>query len=203
MKWSKKIEKEKILLVEGQDEVNFFKVLFRKKDIQNIQVIESGGNKQFNIENLSALTNISGFEKVTSLAIIQDADQDPQSRFNSICDTLRKCDLNSPSQVGSFNIASTLKVGIFIIPDGKSKGMLESLCLSTVESRETMKCVDEFMDCVEKLDKKPKNKDKSRHRAFLAAMEEDTSSLGIAAQKGYWDFDSDKLKLLLEFVKNI
>ena len=83
--------------------------------------------------------------------------------------------------------------------------MLESLCLSTVElkEKETIECVDEFMQCIELKKEKPKNPHKARHRAFLAAMLDDTPSLGIAAQKGYWDFGSDKLKPLLDFLKQI
>ena len=202
------IEKPKILLVEGQDEVEFFKVLLKKKCLkEDFQIIDIAGRDKFNINSLMALKNIPEFEKVTSLAIIQDADDnDPQSRFDSICSTLKGCNLNPPAQIGSFNTASQPKVGIFILPDGKNEGMLESLCLSTVGSKEKdiMKCVNEFMMCVEKLDnKQPKNKEKACLQAFLSAMPEDTRSIGVAAKKDYWDFDSDQLKPLLDFLKQI
>ena len=198
------IEKNKILLVEGKDEVTFFKALFKKKNMEDIQVKSTNGKDDFK-NDFVTLKNTPGFEKVTSLAIIQDADSDPQSRFNSICSTLKKCRLSVPDKIGLFT-ESTPKIGIFIIPDGKSEGMLESLCLSTVESKEkeTMKCIDEFMECIEIKSKKPKNKDKSRLQAFLAAVPKNPRSLGEAAKMDYWNFDSDKLDPLLEFVeKNI
>ena len=198
-----KITKEKLLIVEGKDEVEFFKVFFNKKNIQGIQIMDSGGRDNFK-KLLPVLQK--NFNTLTSLAIIQDADDKPPNvRFDSICSTLTRCDLGPPNDIASFNTKATPKVGIFIIPDGESKGMLESLCLSTIESKEkeTLKCVDEFMKCIEIKSKKPKNPYKAHHRAFLAAMPDDTPSLGVAAQKGYWDFDSDKLKPLLEFVEKI
>lgn len=199
------IEKNKILLVEGKDEVAFFKALFKKKNREDIQVKSTDGRNKFK-NDFKTLKNTPGFEKVTSLAIIQDADNDPKAAFDSICSTLKNHGLSLPGKIGLFT-ESTPKVGVFIIPDGKSEGMLESLCLSTVEStrKETLECVKEFITCIElKLkDKKPTNLYKASHRAFLAAMEDDTPSLGIAAQKGYWNFDSDKLKPLLDFLNQI
>ena len=195
------ITKEKLLIVEGKDEVEFLKTFLDKKNIQGIQVLDSKGRDKLK-EFLLGLQNMSNFDILTSLAIIQDADdKGPQARFDSICSILTKCDLNPPDKIGLFT-ESTPKVGVFIIPDGKSEGMLESLCLSTVElkEKETLRCIDEFMECI---DKTPKNIYKARHRAFLSAMEEDTPSLGVAAKKGYWDFDSDKLNPLLDFLKQI
>ena len=40
------------------------------------------------------------------------------------------------------------KTGVFIIPDGKSPGMLETLCLSSVESDNIKGCIDSFMNCI-------------------------------------------------------
>ena len=34
------------------------------------------------------------------------------------------------------------------MPDGKNKGNLETLCLSTVKTEGVMKCIDSFMDCM-------------------------------------------------------
>lgn len=193
------IEKEKVLLVEGKDEVQFLTALFNVKNIQNVQVIDTGGRDKFKKDFLT-LKNTPGFNKVTSLGIIQDADDNAQDRFDSICSTLEKCSLPAPDQMASFT-SETPKVGIFILPDCQSEGMLESLCLSTIKSKnKVLKCIDDFIQCLEQ---KPKNIDKARCRAFLSAMQEDTPSLGVAAQKGYWNFDSDKLKPLLDFLSNL
>ena len=204
----KSIEKKKILFVEGQDEIYFFESLLEKKGIDDVQIIYTGGKEKFAIE-LPAKKNLPGFDDVTSLAVIHDADMDVQSTFQSICSTLRNNDLKCPQKLSSF-VSSSPRVGVFVIPDGKSRGKLESLCLSTVKSKGIINCVDSFIECVTQESrssgssyKKPKDFDKARCRAFLAAMERDTPALGIAAKRGYWDFNSKKLDPLLDFLKQL
>ena len=202
------IQNQKLLLVEGKDDEVFFKAFLEKKNINEIQVISSDGNRQLQ-QLFPIIKKTPGFDKVTSLAVIHDADTDPCKAFQSICSVLKNNGMNIPDKLGKF-ILGTPKVGVFIIPDGKSEGNLESLCLSTVESKNIIKCIDLFMDCIKKSSKNsssrykpPKNIDKARCRAFLSAMEEDTSSLGIATQKSYWDLNSEKLNPLLHFLKEL
>ena len=210
MKKIKEIKEKKLLLVEGKDEEGFFEALFKNKAIQGIQAMESGGKEQF-AKLLPEIVKLHDFKEVSSLAVIQDADQKgTQVTFQSICSTLKNSNLSAPEQLESFT-SNSPRIGVFIIFDKNNQGMLESLCLSTVESENLHKCINSFMECVEKETisdgnreyKKPKNLHKARCRAFLAAMEEDTPSLGVAAKKGYWNFDSDKLQSLLDFLKKL
>lgn len=205
------IETDKLLMVEGESDKTFFGELFDKKGIQGIQIISVGGKNNFNDE-LSAIVKLPDFQDLKSLAILRDADQSAESAFKSLCSTLKKNDLPVPLQSGTFVTNNSLQVGVFIIPDGNNQGMLESLCLSIVkkEGKGIIKCVDSFMECVKELlpqggntYKPPKNWDKARFRAFLSAMEEDTPSLGVATQKGYWDLDSDKLDPVFNFLKKL
>jgi len=206
MEHLKEIKKQKLLLVEGKDEEVFFKIFLKKKNIDDIQIMSSGGKEQFQ-KLLPIIKKAPGFDKLNSLAVIHDADNDVQVAFQLICSVLRNNNLNNPQEVSSF-ISGSPKVGVFIIPDGENTGKLESLCLSTVKSEGIMECIDSFIDCIEKKPKKniynfPKDIHKARCRAFLSAMEKDTPSLGIAAEKGYWDFDSEKLHPLLNFLKQL
>ena len=121
-----------------------------------------------------------------TFGVIRDADNDAEGAFNSVCSVLENNRLKPPNGHGEVSKGMP-KTGIFIIPNGKSPGMLETLCLSSVKFDGIKGCIDSFMNCINCLNetglyKKPKNKEKARFRAFLAAMEEDTSSLGIAAQ---------------------
>lgn len=204
------IKKEKLLLVEGKDEEIFFKTLFKKREISDIQIMESGGKDQFS-KKLPEIIKLPDFRIISSLAVIRDADNDAKAAFKSVCSALENNNLQIPKKFSSFSLGSP-RIGIFIIPDGNSQGMLESLCLSTVESGESkglVKCVDSFMNCVETASannqnyKPPKNLNKARCRAFLAAMEDDVSSLGIATEKNYWNLSSDKLKPLLDFLNSL
>ena len=179
-----------------------------RKGIDGIQIMSSGGKEQFKTL-FPEIKRTRGFDRVSSLSIIHDADNDVQAAFQRICSTLSNNNLNSPEEIASF-VSGSPRVGVFIIPDGKNKGKLESLCLSTVESDGMNKCIDSFMTCIgHELNsnsngyKPPKDIYKARCRAFLSAMEEDTPKLGVAAEKGYWDFDSEKLNPLLNFLKQL
>ena len=209
MKKIKEIKEKKLLLVEGKDEEGFFEALFKNKAIQGIQVMESGGKEQFE-KLLPEIVKLPDFKEVPSLAVIQDADQDAKKAFQRVCLELKKNNLNAPEKPESF-ISGPPRIGVFIISDKNNQGMLESLCLSTVESENLHKCINSFIECIEtetisdgnREYKKPKNLHKARCRAFLAAMEEDTPSLGVAAKKGYWNLNSTKLEPLLDFLKKL
>ena len=206
------IEKSKLLLVEGKDEVFFFNTLLKKINIQGVQVHSSGGKEKFKQE-FRVIVNTRGFDKLKSLAIIQDADNDPpSSTFKKICSvfqTLRESHLKPPVRIDEFTDTAP-RTGVFIIPDGQNQGKLESLCLSTVCSEPVMECVDSFMNCIKQKSnlegnryRSPKDIHKARCRAFLSAMEEDIPSLGIATEKGYWNLDSEKLQPLINLLNRI
>ena len=202
----KEIKEKKLLLVEGKDEEVFFKIFLEKKNIKDIQIMSSGGKQQFQTL-FPAIKKAPNFDEVSSLAIIQDADTDAKRAFQSICSVLKNNGMKAPDKISSF-VSNAPRIGVFIIPDGKNEGQLESLCLSTVKSKGLIKCIVSFMDCIEENLKEsdykfPKNTYKAKCRAFLSAMETDTPSLGVAAEKGYWNFDSEELNPLLDFLKQL
>ena len=202
------IKSKKLLLVEGKDEESFFSCWLKQIGIEKeIQIIPCGGQEQFQ-NKIPVVKKAPGFNEVKSLVVIRDADDNANDAFKSVSNTLKKNKLNAPDKSGEFKKVDP-KIGIFILPDGITSGMLESVCLSTVESKEILGCIDFFMDCIKKHSenspcyKKPKNELKARLRAFLASREEDCSSLGIAAKKGYFNFQSPQLKSLSSFLKEI
>ncbi|MDE0518946.1 MAG: hypothetical protein OXH36_05260 [Bdellovibrionales bacterium] len=208
IKIPKFIKEEKVLFVEGKDEETFFTVLLKKYGLQEIQIIQSGGKEQFSFI-FPEIIKIPGFSKIRSLAVIQDADKSTQAVFQSVCYTLEKENLGIPGEISHFT-STTPQVGIFTLPDGKNSGNLESLCLSTVQSENITDCIEPFINCVKQKTsvkntkyKFPRNLNKAKCKAFLSAMEEDTSALGIAAEKGYWNLDSDKLNPVLDFLKKL
>ena len=202
---------KKLLLVEGKDEENFFKALFEKKNIKAIQIIKCGGKDQFK-DKIKAITKLPNFDEAESLAVMQDADRSADAAFESVCSILKKNGLPFPKKPETFSPgpakAGFPKAGVFIVPGGGKSGSLETLLLSTVEPKSLLECVDSFMDCAKKASesngyKPPKNMDKARCRAFLSSMERDTPSLGVAAQKGCWNLQSDKLQPVLRFLKEL
>lgn len=202
------IKSKKILAVEGKDEINFFNALLLHMNITDFDIREIGGKNKFPIK-LSTLLKTPGFyladgsSSVTHLAIIRDRDED--EAFKSIATIVKNAGLKPPTKHSEFSNGSP-KVGIFIMPGETIDGtMLEDLCLKTVENHKAMTCVNEYASCISSLEPTPKNIPKAKvqvfkAQVFLAAQPEIVDSVGLGAQKKYWDFESHALDELKEFL---
>ena len=180
-----KIDKSGLILVEGKDEINFFKALLKKlnKDT-NVQIIDVGGKTNFKFE-LPAVLNATGFsENVKSLVIVRDADKNFDDAFKSIQGVLKKNNMSPPFKCNKFTNGDP-KVGIYIMPGDSENGMLEDLCLKTQEANPIMKCVDSFFNCLSTMPiKQPKNLSKAKSQVFLSAMPDIMPSVGLGALNG-------------------
>ena len=76
------ITSNKIILVEGKDEVEFISALCEREQLQSYQIIEVGGVDRFKDE-LPIIMNHPNFDDVNSLTIIRDADKSRQSAIQS------------------------------------------------------------------------------------------------------------------------
>lgn len=202
------LNKNKLLLVEGKDEINFFKALCKYLNIDDIQIIETGGKEKLKSE-LPAVLLMRNFENVESVAVIQDADNSLDSAVDSIKYLLSKHKLPVPEGHTSFKTTSGMKCGIFIMPGNRESGMLENLVLDTVDGHLVKIESDKYIDALRiKLTddgtlKFPQNEHKARLHAYLAGMEKHVSSLGLATQKGYFNLDSEHLDDIKTFLQSI
>jgi len=202
------IDSKKILAVEGKDDKNFFNALLKHIGIADFDIREVGGKNQFR-KKLPALVNARGFfladgsSFVSHLAIVRDKDED--DAFKSIATIVETTGLTPPTKPSEFSDGKP-KVGIFIMPGEAIDGtMLEDLCLKTVENQKAMTCVNEFASCISALEPTAKNIPKAKvqvfkAQVFLAAQPEIVDSVGLGAQKNYWDFESPALDELKEFL---
>ncbi|UCH93823.1 MAG: hypothetical protein JSV88_26635 [Candidatus Aminicenantes bacterium] len=145
---------------------------------------------------------VTGFKNIEKIAVIRDADENAKDAFKSVTGVLKKAGFQSPKRPGEFS-SGCPSLGVFIMPDNSSKGMLEDLCLESVKDHEAMRCVDDFIACSQKLPEGPKNISKAKVQVFLAAKPRIANSIGLAAQKGYWNFNSEKLQPLINFLRQL
>jgi hypothetical protein len=150
---------------------------------------------------------------------VRDAEASLKETFESIAGVLKKHGEPCPRSNKGFAHKPNhpRKVGIFVLPGDADQGMLEDLCLCTVQDHPAMPCVSAFMDCIGKaLPRKPletavaesrsyypKNPSKATALAFLAAMHEEVHRVGEAAEKHYWDFDHPRLRALRDFLREM
>ncbi|MBU1862549.1 MAG: hypothetical protein KKH94_02660 [Candidatus Omnitrophica bacterium] len=199
------IKKDKLLLVEGNDDQNFFQKLIQEIALDSIQIISMNGKENFRAPNLKSVINTPGFKEVKSLGIIRDADENAENTFNSICAVLKECGLPEPTQPMEITNTS-LKVGILIIPPSTEKGQIEDLCLSSLKDYSEMRCIDNYFKCLKKKlpsNKFPKELSKAKIQAFLASREESVPHLGIAAQRSYFPLSNDVFGGIKKFLRSL
>ncbi len=208
------ISKPSVLFVEGKDEVGFLAKLLKAMGLDEmVQLLDVGGKEAF-AKHVQLQVNSNGFEPVTRLGIIRDADESVVNTFESIKTTLQQCktpkgeSLAVPSRPNEF-VGDTLKVGIFIMPDNCQNGALEDLCLNIIKDvhRGNLPCVNDFVNC---LNPPPPHKiGKVKVQALLASIYEHDGKadriithVGTAAERGYWDFESESLSALKQYLEN-
>ncbi len=192
----------KLLLVEGSHEVSFFNALLAHMPLTDVQVASVGGQSLF-APIIKNLPTYETFGIVESLGIVRDAEGDMQAKFNSIQGALADAGLPVPNEPLS-PVHGPPTVTVFLMPDNQGNGALEDLCLSTVTNEPVMRCVIDYVACIGSLRGSPHpHQSKSSVQVYLASKDEGDIHMGIASEKGYWDFDSSSLGSLRSFLEQL
>ncbi|OQY27913.1 MAG: hypothetical protein B6244_09190 [Candidatus Cloacimonetes bacterium 4572_55] len=214
---SEVIDKDNLLIVEGKDEIGFFEALLAHINAEDkVQIVPVGGKDQFKNE-FPTLLESPNFSRVKSYGIVRDADDNADNTFQSVQGLLRRYDQPIPQASGEIISLNGVATGVFIMPGNSEEGMLENLCLKTVDDHPVSDCVDKYIDCLHKtLEHRekntpkdpntyyfPKNEAKVKMYAFLAGMNTYIPSLGIAAKKGYFNLNSEILDDIKAFLQKL
>lgn len=193
------IVEPKVLIVEGKDEDLFFQAFLSALGVREIQILPIGGKTNLP-RNLRALRNAPNFDRVQALGIVRDADTDPETAFQSVCTALRNANLPVPPDISQPSVGSP-RTSIFIVPDSASTGMIEDLCLKSVQNAAVTTCIDQYLSCMgAALGVTPNNASKARVHAFLSAQIEADKRLGEAALAGYWPLTHQAFASLRQFL---
>jgi len=197
------IKKEKFLIVEGRDDEEFFGTYLEKLKIIDVQVAGIGGKTRIRAI-LKALRTDPLFNRVTSLGIIRDADDNYDAAFQSIQNGLKDAGLPIPRNA-LIQTKTSPKVTVMILPSKGLSGALEDICLESVKDNPAMLCVDDYFKCLEAkgVYKSKEHLAKAKVRVFLSSCKDPTLSLGIAAKKGVWPLDSVLFKGIKEFLQSL
>ena len=153
------IEKPFVIIVEGKDDAAVIGLLSRHLNLEGVQVFNAQGKDNIR-KFVIAIASIDGFRQlVQRVAIIRDADLDPDAARQSCSDSLRAIDKRTE---------------MFLLP-GDGPGILEDLCLRTLEGRPELLCVDNYVECIRATGIALRNASKFRIRALLTAMDDGKS----------------------------
>lgn len=194
------IKEEKIIVVEGKEDDQFFSALLNHLNLTGIQILPIGG-KTTSRKNLKILKQAPNFTSVVSLGVVRDADEDVELAFQSVQDALRDTGLPFPPQVMA-TTDSNPKVTIMILPDGLRPGMLEDLCLASVANDPITNCIDQYFQCAKsQAGCLPNNMSKAKIHAFLASRSDPDKRLGEAAKAGYFLWDHQAFEPVKDFLR--
>ena len=193
------IESEIQILVEGNDQRNFFEAFIDHLSLANIQIQNFGGVDQLH-DFLEGLVDVTGFQAVKSVGIVRDAETSAQAAFQSVQSSLSNAGLPVPNQPER-RAGSSPAVTVLILPDNNRPGMLETLLNETFANTPVDDCINAFFGCVEDASGVPLQRPhKARARAYLATKPEPHLSVGVAAKRDYWDLDHPVFDQLRQFL---
>lgn len=196
-------EKKKLLIVEGNDDKNFFHALCKHSNVTNYRIKETEGKSSYG-SKISAIWKTYK-SSVNSIGVIRDANSDFNRAFQSVQTALRDSDLPVPCKplIPAINQNTGLRVNVFIMPNNERQGMLEDLLLQSVYENPAMACVNQYFSCLDEIGFNPRMTSKARIQTYLAAQIKCGISIGVAASRGYWPFIRDDFKDIIDFLNNL
>lgn len=185
-----------LIVVEGKNDEEFLRqyILYKKINI-SFEIIQNDGNGL----NNATITQIQkGLDDGKKVYIIFDADKSYDESLKQIKKKLKK-------QLGD----SADTIDIFLFPNNKDDGELETLLLKIAKQKEIVKCFECYLHCIEVKDKTARTniekhasifayKDAVGLRKHIEKIKNTLETNEIFSR--YFDFDSPKLEPLREFL---
>lgn len=194
-----KIDKSKLILTEGMDAYRFIIWSIEFFGINDIQVLNFGGISELT-GYLKLLKMDDGFDKVSSILILRDAEVNADNSIQSIKSSLSNNRLPVPEGPFMLLMKDNLKVGYGIFPglddndNLLTEGTLEDLCLKIISDTAYLECINTFMECactIEEISHPHKSK---LHAYFSCTNKYVGMKIGEAARSGAFDWNNIAFK---------
>ncbi len=197
----------KILLVEGQNDLHVFKNIFKKHNVnESFDVKDKEG-----LDKLLISIPILLKTDIDIIGIVIDADVNISSRWDSIKNIFDKAGYSMPDTptengliVKKYNSPT---VGIWIMPDNAENGMLEDFVKFLIPANDDLLPeVEDALLSIEDKDLnryKPIHKSKAKINTWLAWQEDPGTPMGLAIEKTYLTTNNKLCKLFVEWINKL
>lgn len=220
-----------IILVEGTDDAHVIAHISNKAGLgfpyitadQNDYELRDENPNNFAIKNPkgeggylnlkeSIKFEFSSPNKCDFIGIVADANDNPKSRWQSICDELLKSNVvNTPTEpVGQgavfMGVNAEQKIGIWLMPDNLSPGELEDFVKTMIPGNDKIwERAEKYIEGIvndELSDSPPTKLTKAKVSAWLAAQEE-PSPMGVSIKKGDLIVDGPQCSEFIEWLNRL
>jgi hypothetical protein len=187
-----------LVFCEGGDDEAVIKTLAKSLDLDlTIEPFNGKDNLRNFLRDLRTRPDVAQ-QRVRSLAVIRDADENPASAFVSVRDALTANGFAAPSKNGAVQDGNP-RCGILIMPANRP-GMLEDLCLESVANRPEFGCVDEYFRCIAARSTRTTFTSKSKIRVWIASHTDYRFYVGEAVKAGFFPLEHQGFEPLRTFL---
>ncbi|HEY1824745.1 MAG TPA: DUF3226 domain-containing protein [Acidimicrobiales bacterium] len=190
------------VFVEGTSDQKVIARLAKIENLSDIQVVCMNGKDDW-IKSIGVFKGTRGFQRVKTLGLVRDADDNPTGAFGSLQGVLKEAGFPVPNAGAVITEKDGLKSGAFVMPDNLREGELEDLCNEAVRDHARVPCVSQYFECVEALDAPSTQLAKGRIAAFIAGSNEPWDRVGEAFDRGIIPQDSEVFLPLRKFLSDL
>jgi len=207
----KTIEKEKLILAEGDDDCYFLlKLLDKKMNNHNIQISEFEGVNNLT-NHIEAIKRMDGFDDVTSILIFRDSEESTEVACKNVNKSLKKTEIiKTDIEPFIMSCQNNRKIGFVLFPGFDENGniyncgTLEHLCLRLFKEKSVNEKIktylDDFQLKTESFRKPHKNE---LHASFSFTDNFVGLKIGETAKAGGFDFNSPYLTPFLKMIEEM
>jgi hypothetical protein len=201
----------RLMLVEGNDDEHVVRHLCRAHQIEiDIEQPRDDGIAQL-IDQVPARLTEADLQR---LAVVIDADEDVQSRWEQLRDRLRRRGYDkvpdTPDKDGTIvdlhSDFGDVRLGVWITPDNRLPGMLENFVAFLVPKNDKMMPhVDRFLDSIPRDDRlfSPVHLPKAKIHSYLAIQNQPGKPLGLAITARYFDAGREVVRPFLKWINDV
>jgi hypothetical protein len=191
-------EKDRIILVEGKDDALLIGAICEQEGFgDSVQLVRYSQHGKL-ASVLDVLVRRPEFERVMRIGLTRDSDDGAASATQSMSnawhrtqETLKQIRMSAP------------ECHYFAIPDNRSSGRLENLCLLSATFPEVLVCAERMHECAKQASDHDIDREKGIVAAYLSMMDRPGLELGTAAKAGCWNLRTEAFAPLRSFVRLI
>ncbi len=196
-------EYARVLVVEGYSDLLFYaEVLELVGKLDQVYIKELGGRAGDQRKKLEAFITPTLLERKSAIAFVMDADDAPETTRKSLQGLLSR--LTHQTVVEGEWTSGTPRIGLIVVPGGRTKGEVETLiwqAWSSDPANQTQrKCVEDYIACMRSNGATPRSADKGLIGALLAVRHDEDPRLGPGARAKIFDLRRPQLTPLCKFL---